>query len=189
MIKMDRSKPSFMLATQLHYELQPVFQNLWSGIHWLTDVHKYDGSGLWFLDHGPHSAQNWYWKVLESLVLTTFIKKIKLSNDRNQEVHLIDNFCRVADTKNLVFNFNEMNARFNHAGRGPVWINDDTKLVAYSGCWWQVFLSRTFVTNIGVVVITFGPFKMNILIFMAITCLSFKAFDLAILIKVSFQTR
>ena len=166
-----------------------MFQNLWSGIHWLTDVHKYDGSGLWFLDHGPHSAQNWYWKVLESLVLTTFIKKIKLSNDRNQEVHLIDNFCRVADTKNLVFNFNEMNARFNHAGRGPVWINDDTKLVAYSGCWWQVFLSRTFVTNIGVVVITFGPFKMNILIFMAITCLSFKAFDLAILIKVSFQTR
>ena len=61
-----------------------------------------------------------YRKVIESLVSTTFIKTIKLSNDRNQEVHLIDNFCRVEDTKNLVFDFNEMNARFNQAGQGPV---------------------------------------------------------------------
>ena len=52
--------------------------------------------------------------------LTTFIKKIQLSNDKNQKVVLIDNFARVAQTKNLVFDFIEMRSRFNATGQGRV---------------------------------------------------------------------
>ena len=52
--------------------------------------------------------------------LTTFIKKIQLSNDKNQKVVLIDNFARVAQTKNLVFDFIEMRNRFNATGQGRV---------------------------------------------------------------------
>lgn len=54
--------------------------------------------------------------------LTTFIKKIQLSNDQNQKVVLIENFCRTEQTKNLVFDFNEVQRRFNTDGQGRVQI-------------------------------------------------------------------
>ena len=54
--------------------------------------------------------------------------------------------------------------------------------------WWRIFDvgDSFFVSNVRP---TFDPVKKNILIFMEIICLSFKALDLAILIKVSFQTK
>ena len=65
--------------------------------------------------------------------------------------------------------------------------------------WWRIFDvgDRFFVSNVRPTFVqrssnvrpTFDPVKKNILIFMEIICLSFKALDLAILIKVSFQTK
>ena len=52
--------------------------------------------------------------------MTTFIKKIRLLNDQNQAITLIDNFARVEQTKSLVFDFNEMKHKFDAAGQGWV---------------------------------------------------------------------
>ena len=50
--------------------------------------------------------------------LTTFIKQIELTNDQNQNVFLIDNFCRTNQTKSLVYDINQTRQKLNSTARG-----------------------------------------------------------------------
>ena len=113
--------------------------------------------------------------------LTTFIKKIQLSNDKNQKVVLIDNFARVAQTKNLVFDFIEMRSRFNATGQGRVQKITTGKRLKIRG------ITETLRSGRRKPCCVLDPFKNTILIFKGIICLFSKVSGLVILIRLTLR--